>query len=123
MTRKTDEERLQELQEKIKQMEIKKQQVEARVKEKERKDRTRRLIQIGAVLESHFGYDPKKNDPLTPEKAEQIGIGLSEYVKKNKEKFSNIDVEKSKEKKEIIYKKAMEKLVIPEENKNNPYRG
>ncbi len=54
MTRKTEEEMLQELEKKIEQMKEKKKQVKARLNEKERKKRTRRLIQIGALFEKHF---------------------------------------------------------------------
>ncbi len=52
--KRTDEEILQELEEKIEKMKAKKQQVEARKKEKERKERTRRLIQVGAIFEKYF---------------------------------------------------------------------
>ena len=51
---KTDEERLKELEEKMEQMKVQKQQVESRLKEKERKERTRRLIQVGAIFEKYF---------------------------------------------------------------------
>lgn len=51
MARKTDEERLQELEKKIEQAKAKKLQIERRMKEKERKERTRRLIQVGAIFE------------------------------------------------------------------------
>lgn len=54
MTKKTDEERLQELEKKIEQTKAKKQQITTRIKEKERKERTRRLIQIGALFEKYF---------------------------------------------------------------------
>ncbi len=51
MARKTDEERLQELEKKIEQAKAKKLQIERRMKEKERKERTRRLIQVRAIFE------------------------------------------------------------------------
>ena len=54
MARKTDEERLKELEEKMEQIKARKQQVESRLKEKERKERTRRLIQMGAIFEKYF---------------------------------------------------------------------
>ena len=54
MARKTDEERLKELEKKIEQIKVQKQQVESRLKEKERKERTRRLIQVGAIFEKYF---------------------------------------------------------------------
>lgn len=73
---------------------------------------------MGAILEGYFGF---KEDGLTLETAEQIGLGLSKYVRENKEKFSIIDVEKSKEANEIVYKEGKEILVIPDENKGNSY--
>jgi hypothetical protein len=51
MPRKSELERLQEIEQKIVQLRAQKQQLEARVKQKERKERTRRLIQIGAMFE------------------------------------------------------------------------
>lgn len=119
MARKTDQERLEELERKIEEVREKKQQVASRIREKERKQRTRRLIQVGAIFE---GYFEEEDSELLPEQAEQIALGLSKYVKENKEKFSSIDVEKSKEVDKIVYKEGEEKLIIPEEHKDNPYR-
>lgn len=48
--------KLDKLEEKIKQLQAQKQALIAREKEKERKARTRRLIQIGAIIES-MGID------------------------------------------------------------------
>lgn len=120
MARKSYEERLKELDEQLEQIRAKKQQVESRLKEKERKERTRRLIQVGAIFESNFGFEAK--NPLTQEKAEQIALGLSKYVKENKEKFLKIDVEESKKQGEIIYKEEEEHIFTPDENKDNPYK-
>jgi hypothetical protein len=106
-TRKTDEDRLQELEEKIEQIKARKQQVENRIKQKERKERTRRLIQVGAVFEKYFEIEGE-------EEAEQVAYGMKNAVEKNKSKLLNIDVEKSKEKKEIVYKESIEGLFIPE---------
>lgn len=53
-TRKTPEERLQNIEQKMEQMKAKKQQLQAAISQKERKARTRRLIQIGAIFETHF---------------------------------------------------------------------
>lgn len=50
-TKKLDE-RIESLDEKIKQLSAQKKTLEARAKEKERKERTRRLIQIGAIVDS-----------------------------------------------------------------------
>lgn len=62
------EERLQAIQDRKKKLEAKEQLYKAKLKEKERKERTRRLIQIGAILAS-AGVD-------TVEKAE----ALKQYI-------------------------------------------
>lgn len=56
MPAKSEEQRIDELAEKIKKLEAQKKQLEARTKEKERKERTRKLIQIGAIMDS-MGID------------------------------------------------------------------
>lgn len=108
-TRKTDEDRLQELELKIEQIKARKQQVENKIKQKERKERTRRLIQVGAIFEKYFEVEGE-------EQAEQVAYGMKAVVEKNKSKLLNIDIEKSKEKNEFIYKIPGEKLIIPESN-------
>ena len=95
MARKTDVERLRELEEKMEQIKARKQQVESRLKEKERKERTRRLIQVGAIFEKYF-------DIVGVDQAEKIAFGMKKIVEKNKEQLLNIDLEKSKEKNEMI---------------------
>lgn len=65
MARKSEQERLLEVEQKIEQLRAQKQQLETRVKEKERKERTRRLIQVGAVFEKWW-------DVQTPEEAELL---------------------------------------------------
>ena len=95
MARKTDVERLRELDEKMEQMKAKKQQVESRLKEKERKERTRRLIQVGAIFEKYF-------DIVGEDQAEKVAFGMKEIVEKNKEQLLNIDVETSKEKNKMV---------------------
>lgn len=112
-TRKTDEDRLQELEEKIEQIKAKKQQVENRIKQKERKDRTRRLIQVGAIFEKYFEVEGE-------EQAEQVAYFLKTYVDKNRSNFLNIDLEKSKEKNALVYKEGVEGLIMPED-KNTGY--
>ncbi|NBD28375.1 DUF3847 domain-containing protein, partial [Paenibacillus sp. T1] len=57
--RKTPEERLAELNKKMEQLKAQKQRVQAQLSQKERKERTRRLIQVGAIFESQF---PKMAD-------------------------------------------------------------
>jgi len=105
MVRKTDEERLKELEEKMEEIKAKKQQIAARIKEKERKARTRRLIQIGAIFEKYFGIEWEKE-------AEKIAYGLKDVVKKQKDRLLRIDVEKSKETPKIIYEEVEEQLLI-----------
>ncbi|MCY9026082.1 hypothetical protein MOF32_24620 [Priestia megaterium] len=92
--KRTDEEILQELEEKIEKMKAKKQQVEARKKEKERKERTRRLIQVGAIFEKYFEIQSE-------EEAEKIAKALQSYVGKNKEKILHHDVVVTQKKKTI----------------------
>jgi ribosomal 30S subunit maturation factor RimM len=56
MAIKNEEQRIQELSDKIKKLEAQKQLLEARTKDKLRKERTRRLIQIGAIMDN-MGID------------------------------------------------------------------
>ena len=93
MARKTDEERLKELEKKIEQIKVQKQQVESRMKEKERKERTRRLIQVGAIFEKYFEISDV-------DQAEKIAFALKKQVENNREKILSIDLEKYKEKAE-----------------------
>ncbi|WP_201717028.1 hypothetical protein [Rossellomorea arthrocnemi] len=106
MARKTDEERLQELEEKIEQIKAKKQQVASRLQAKERKERTRRLIQVGAIFEKYF-------DIVGEDQAEKIAYGMKDAVDKHKEKLMNIDVEKSKKENKLIYEVQEESLIMP----------
>lgn len=52
--RKTDEQKLQELEKKLSQLQAQKKAIEKRANEKERKERTRRLIQNGALAEQYL---------------------------------------------------------------------
>lgn len=76
MARKSLEERLQNLEEKRKQLEAKEQRLRSIAKEKERKERTRRLIQIGAIMDS-IGID-------TLEKAEKYKEFFKKVLADNK---------------------------------------
>ena len=67
-------ERIEKLEEKIKKLKAQKQALISREKEKARKERTRRLIQIGALFENYTGV-------RSPEKVESW---LKEYTEKNK---------------------------------------
>lgn len=62
-SKKTESEKIKELEEKIAQMKAQKQKLENRQKEKERKARTKRLIQIGALAEKYIA----KGQIWTPE--------------------------------------------------------
>ncbi|MED4402243.1 hypothetical protein ABET41_12560 [Metabacillus fastidiosus] len=95
--KKTEEERLRELDEQIEKIKARKQQLESQMREKERKARTKRLIEVGAIFEKYF-------DIVGEDQAEQIAYGMKELVEKHKEKLLDIDVEKSKEADKIIYK-------------------
>jgi len=113
MGRKTDDERLQEIEEKMEQMKAKKQQLASRIQSKERKERTRRLIQVGAIFEKYFDF-------VGEDQAEKIAYGMKDAVGKHKEKLMNIDVVQSKEKNELVYKTQDERLIMPQGNKE-PY--
>lgn len=86
MTKKTEQERIEELEEKMKKMKAKKQQLEARMKEKERKARTKRLIQVGAIFEKYFEFEGEED-------AEKIALAYQKSVKENKEKILSRSVE------------------------------
>lgn len=101
MARKTDDERLLELEEQLEKIRVKKQQVANRIKEKERKERTRRLIQVGAIFEKYF-------DIVGEEEAEQVALGFKDAVHKHKSQLKNIDVDKSKKENRVIYKEGVE---------------
>jgi predicted aconitase len=79
MARKTEEERLKEIQEKMEQLRVKEQQLKAKVSQKERKERTRRLIQIGAVFEKWF-------ELASIEEAEEVAQALNQMAKAHLEK-------------------------------------
>jgi hypothetical protein len=107
MARKTDAERLQELEDKMEQIKARKQQVESRIQQKERKERTRRLIQVGAIFEKYF-------DIVGEDQAEKVAYGMKDAVDKHKDKLLNIDVEKSKKENKIVYEVQEEGLIMPE---------
>ncbi|MCM0627522.1 hypothetical protein M5J14_23940 [Lysinibacillus sp. OL1_EC] len=95
MARKSDEERLRELEEQMEKIKARKEQVASRLKEKERKARTKRLIEIGAIFEKHFDIEGGQ------EEAEKLALGFKQSVLKNKEKvlsMSKEQIEQSKQK-------------------------
>ena len=67
MAGQTKEERLKKIDEKLSQLKAQKQALLAREKEKERKERTRRLIQIGAIAEKYLnceGVEPAQFETI-----------------------------------------------------------
>jgi hypothetical protein len=90
MVRKSDEERLRELEEQMEKMKARKQQIQSRLSQKERKARTKRLIEVGAIFEKHFEIEGQ-------EQAEKIALMLKNYVAKHKKKFLSMPIEEIKE--------------------------
>lgn len=68
---------LQKIEQRMAQLKAQKQAILNREKEKERKERTRRLIQVGAVVEKYLQVS-------TPEQAELLG----EFMTADKELFN-----------------------------------
>ena len=64
MARKTDEQRLSELQATKEKIAARERAIRARLRSKERKVRNRRIAIIGAVLETHAEYDEQFRDYL-----------------------------------------------------------
>jgi hypothetical protein len=87
---------------KIRQMKAKKQQLESRLKERERKDRTRRLIQVGAIFEKYFDF-------VGEEEAEKYALYFQNKARSEKENIKKIDLQKSKESNLIVYKQLEDK--------------
>lgn len=90
VARKTDEEKLQDLEKQMEQIKARKQQVETRLKEKERKQRTKRLIEVGAIFEKYFEIEGK-------EEAEKIALAFQHPVLKNKSKVISMSMEQIKQ--------------------------
>lgn len=91
----------------MEQIKAKKQQVANRIQQKERKQRTRRLIQVGAIFEKYF-------DLVGEDQAEKVAYGMKDIVEKHKEKLLKIDVKKSKEQNKVVYEDREELLIIPD---------
>lgn len=80
-------ERLEELDQKVKQLQAKKQRLQAQINHKKRKERTRRLIQIGAIFEKYFELEGV-------EEAEKVAFSYADNVKKNREKWEAVTLPK-----------------------------
>ncbi|WP_256218399.1 hypothetical protein [Bacillus sp. MUM 116] len=103
MARKTMEERLEELQKRKEQIAKQEKSLQAKIRSQERKERTRRLIEVGAIFEKYFEIEGA-------EEAEQVAIQFGEMIKQKKiiredyvllgkrEKHSDVSSEKEVEK-------------------------
>ena len=89
LARKTEEERLIDLDEKIKKMQLEKQRLANQVRQKERKERTRRLIQVGGLIEKHFEIEGE-------EETIKLIASFKETVIKNKEKMLAMDIDQAR---------------------------
>ena len=85
VTRRSPEEQLAELDKKMEQLKARKQQIQTKISQKERKERTRRLIQIGAIFEKQF---PKLMD-LSLEEVSEAAAGMRELVNKQQNLIEN----------------------------------
>ena len=99
MAIKNGEQRIEELSEKIKKLEAQKKQLEVRTREQDRKTRTRKLIQIGGVLNT-IGID-------TIEKAELLKSNITNN-QKAKEWFEKLFTENKENK--VVENKEIEEL-------------
>lgn len=79
--RRSPEEQLTDLEKRMEQLKAKKQQLQAKINQKERKERTRRLIQVGAIFENHF---PKLAE-LTLEEVATVAAKLRQIVNEQNE--------------------------------------
>ena len=73
MAVKSEEQKIEELTKEIKRLEDKKKQLETRTRENDRKERTRKLIQIGAIFNT-IGID-------TVEKADLLKTNITNNIK------------------------------------------
>lgn len=86
MAKKTDAERLAEIDKKLEQLKAQKQSLIAREKEKERKERTHRLIQIGAEIESRLKLSVEDTKSLCEyfNKCPESFDKVKRYIEQNK---------------------------------------
>ncbi|MGW8428913.1 hypothetical protein ACWGJQ_26300 [Peribacillus simplex] len=63
--------------------------MESRIKQKERKEQTKRLIEIGAIFEHHF-------EITSEEEAEKIAWGFKKIVTNRKDDLSRLSIEELK---------------------------
>ncbi|WP_221568958.1 hypothetical protein [Alkalihalobacillus sp. TS-13] len=96
MSGKTNQERIEEIEQKINQLKVKKTQIENRERERKKKARTKRLIQIGIIFEKHFG--------ITDEvEAEKMAWAFKQTINKDRFRIKDIDLIRSRERNEAVY--------------------
>lgn len=78
---------IEKLEKKIEALKNRKQDLLQKERKKERAERTRRLVQYGAIFEKYF-------DIPDLESAEKIALFSTNFVKSNKEKWSNYPLNK-----------------------------
>lgn len=79
MVKKSEQEKLEEINKRMEQLKIQKQQIQAKLNQKERKERTRKLIQMGAVFEKWFELH-------SLEEAEDVARTFQQMVKSHLQK-------------------------------------
>lgn len=77
--------KIEEIEKQIEQLKSKKQKMISLENEKKRKERTKRLIEIGSIFETYFQIESKKQ-------AIQIAKGFTETVIENKEYIEQIEI-------------------------------
>ncbi|GGM43539.1 hypothetical protein GCM10011351_31900 [Paraliobacillus quinghaiensis] len=107
-------EQQEKLLERLEHLEMRKVRLKNKINQDEtRKERTRRLIQVGAIFEKYFDID-------SVEQAEQHAYRLKKIAEKNREEIEKTDVEKSMQSGKVIYKESEEKLITPDSS--NQYK-
>lgn len=104
MVKKSEEEKLIELEEKIKQLQARKQKIANAQKQKERKARTKRLIEVGAIFEKYFEIEGQ-------EQAEIIAKNIQSTVKTQKMQWINSKKGNYEKKKEMTFIKNDKKMI------------
>jgi len=89
LARKTEEERLLEMDEKIKKMQAEKQRLANQLKQKERKARTQKLIRMGGLLEKHLGITGE-------EETIKLIASFQKSILENKDRVNAMDINQAR---------------------------
>ncbi|WP_437834678.1 hypothetical protein ACQRXC_29610 (plasmid) [Niallia taxi] len=89
MARKSEEERLLDMDEKIKKMQAEKQRLANQVKQKERKARTQRLIRMGGLLEKYLGITGE-------EETIKLIASFQKSILENKDRVHAMDINQAR---------------------------